>query len=194
MLANDLEVLPRSIARRVRTLGHALSRVQAGLQLLPKRLERGLLDTSSTAWIHQWAGSALDSPSTTSEAMTATIVWQENAWLVSEVPPVWHGALLLLHLPVLRDFWRKELRAARYERLRHVLPKVWAMDPTTLPPGAVIAGLGITNWHDLSKLEAKGRHFEIKGELGLVIEQTRWKADGSLTLTWNTSDDGRIDL
>jgi hypothetical protein len=194
MPANDLEVLPRSIARRVRTLGHALSRVQAGLQLLPKRLERGLLDTSSTAWIHQWAGSALDSPSTTSEAMTATIVWQENAWLVSEVPPVWHGALLLLHLPVLRDFWRKELRAARYERLRHVLPKVWAMDPTTLPPGAVIAGLGITNWHDLSKLEAKGRHFEIKGELGLVIEQTRWKADGSLTLTWKVSDDGRIDL
>jgi hypothetical protein len=107
---------------------------------------------------------------------------------------VWHGAVLLLHLPVLRDFWRKELRAARYERLRHVLPKVWAMDPTTLPPGAVIAGLGITNWHDLSKLEAKGRHFEIKGELGLVIEQTRWKADGSLTLTWNTSGDGRIDL
>ncbi|MFZ4593585.1 MAG: hypothetical protein ACOYOF_04970 [Verrucomicrobiaceae bacterium] len=194
MPANDLEVLPRSIARRVRTLGHALSRVQAGLQLMPKRLERGLLDASSTAWIYQWAGSALDSPSTTSEALTATIVWQENAWLVSEVPPVLHGALLLLHLPVLRDFWRKELRAARYERLRHVLPKVWAMDPTTLPPGAVIAGLGITNWHDLSKLEAKGRHFEIKGELGLVIEQTRWKADGSLTLTWKVSDDGRIDL
>jgi len=194
MPANDLEVLPRSIARRVRTLGHALSRVQAGLQLMPKRLERGLLDASSTAWIYQWAGSALDSPSTTSEALTATIVWQENAWLVSEVPPVLHGALLLLHLPVLRDFWRKELRAARYEHLRRVLPKVWAMDPTPLPPGAVIAGLGITNWHDLSKLEAKGRHFEIKGELGLVIEQTRWKADGSLTLTWKVSDDGRIDL
>jgi len=194
MPANDLEVLPRSIARRVRTLGHALSRVQAGLQLMPKRLERGLLDASSTAWIYQWAGSALDSPSTTSEALTATIVWQENAWLVSEVPPVLHGALLLLHLPVLRDFWRKELRAARYEHLRRVLPKVWAMDPTPLPPGAVIAGLGITNWHDLSKLEAKGRHFEIKRELGLVIEQTRWKADGSLTLTWKVSDDGRIDL
>jgi len=194
MPANDLEVLPRSIARRVRTLGHALSRVQAGLQLLPKRLERGLLDTSSTAWVNQWAGTALASPSTAGKALTATIVWQENAWLVSEVPPVWHGALLLLHLPVLRDFWRKELRAARYERLRRVLPKVWAMDPTPLPPGAVIAGLGITSWHDLSELEAKGRHFEIKSELGLVIEQPGWKGDGSLTLTWKTSDDGRVDL
>ena len=68
------------------------------------------------------------------------------------------------------------------------------MDPTPLPPGAVIAGLGITNWHDLSKLEAKGRHFEIKGELGLVIEQPGWKGDGSLTLTWKTSNDGRVDL
>lgn len=192
----DLEPLPRTIARRVRTLGHALSRVQKALLILPKRLERGLLDASSTAWIHQWAGPTLNQPAMNGETLKATIAWQDHAWQVSELPPEWMGALLLLHLPVLRDFWRRELREMRYERLRRVLPKVWARDTTPLPPGSVIAGLGIKSWEDLPRLEAKGRHFETRALDGqpLVIEQPQLVPDGRLTLTWREGDDGRVDL
>lgn len=192
MPVSELEPLPHSVARRVRTLGHALVRLQAALQLLPKRLERGLLDASSTAWIHQWAGGVMSRPPSSQEALTATIAWHENAWLVCEVPPVWHGALLLLHLPVLRDFWRKELRAARYERLRRVLPQVWARDPNPLPPGAVMGGLGITSWDELPKLEASGRRFQFSDRW--VIEQPTMRAQTTLTLSWQAKEDGRIDL
>ena len=196
MPVTDLEHLPRSIARRVRTLGHALSRVQAALQLLPKRLERGLLDASSTAWIHQWAGPTLNQPAMNGDTLKATVAWQDHAWQVSELPPEWVGALLLLHLPVLRDFWRRELREMRYERLCRVLPKVWARDPTPLPPGSVIAGLGIKSWEELPRLEAKGRRFETLALGGneLVIEQPQLAPAGTLTLTWHQGDDGRVDL
>ena len=196
MQATDLEALPRTIARRVRTLGHALSRVQAALQILPKRLERGLLDTSATAWIHQWAGPALQQPVAQGETLKATVAWQDHAWQVCELPPEWTGVLLLLHLPVLRDFWRRELREMRYERLRRVLPKVWARDTTPLPPGTVIAGLGIKSWDDLPRLEAKGRRFETLALDGqeLVIEQPPLEPEGKLTLVWNHYPDGRVDL
>lgn len=211
MPVSDLENLPRPIARRLRTLGHALTRVEAALRLLPKRLERGLLDATSTAWIQQWAGGVLGQghgqgqPSLASdEVLKATIAWQEQAWLVSELPPAWHGALLLLHLPVLRDFWRKELRAARYERLKRVLPKVWAKDPAPLPPGAVIAGLDIASWEDLPRLEAKGRTFvesaskassEADPERTLVMEKPLIPASAEqLTLAWQREENGRVGL
>jgi len=196
MQATDLEALPRTIARRVRTLGHALTRVQHALQLLPKRLERGLVDASATAWIHQWAGPVLNQPAANGDVLKATVAWQDHAWLVSELPPEWTGALLLLHLPVLRDFWRRELREMRYERLRRVLPKVWARDTTVLPPGSVIAGLGIKSWDDLPRLEAKGRRFETIALHGkpLVIEQPQLVPEGTLTLAWSHYPDGRVDL
>lgn len=196
MHVTDLETLPRTVARRVRTLGHALTRIQHALQLLPKRLERGLLDTSATAWIHQWAGPTLNQPVANGEALKATIAWQDHAWLVSELPPEWTGALLLLHLPVLRDFWRRELREMRYERLRRVLPKVWARDTTPLPQGSVIAGLGLKSWDDLPRLEAQGRRFETitLGDRVLITEQPQLEPDGTLTLAWSQHSDGRVDL
>ena len=68
--------------------------------------------------------------------------------------PTWQA---LLHLPALRDFWTAELRASHHAHLLQVIPHAWCMDPTPLPPGSVIAGLGITSWDGLERIESARR-------------------------------------
>lgn len=67
------------------------------------------------------------------------------------IAPHWAA---LLHLPALRGHWQSHLRAAHGEHLRERWPQAWLLDPTPLPPGAVIAGLGITGWDQLRETGA----------------------------------------
>ena len=165
-------LIPPSLQRRVRTLGHGLYRLSEAWQLLAVRLDRGLLDEATTAWIRQWCGDDLARPLPlpVDSALAAEIIWSGKAWQVAvvagaqdadgESADVWASALMLLHLPVLRSFWGRALRVQRFSWMAKALPRVWALDSQTLRPGAVVAGLGIPSWQDLPRVMAAGRIFE----------------------------------
>jgi hypothetical protein len=72
--------------------------------------------------------------------------------------PLW---LALLRLRPLRELWERELRRATLESLLDLLPDAWMLDPTPLPPGAVIPRLELASWQDLARLRSSGRRFVI---------------------------------
>jgi len=77
------------------------------------------------------------------------------------------SAFALLHHPVLRSFWRRELDEDTWLNLTAVLPRTWLLDPAPVPPQATIPGLSIgdraiANWRDLLSATQKERHFVIK--------------------------------
>lgn len=170
----SLEALPRPVRRRVRTLGHALTRLRAGLQLLHQQAARGTLVAAFPVdWLQLWAGDRLAEPLPlpVDSHNGLSITWDEEAWQV--VAPLaadagaaafstdWLVALLLLQLPALKGFWQRALRTQRFSLLRKVLPRVWPLDLSPLPAGTTISGLGLTHWRDLPRLLAQGRSFEL---------------------------------
>lgn len=75
-------------------------------------------------------------------------VWDEEMGWANEA--IWPA---LLRLPALNEFWRQHLRGNVLETLLKVLPQAWLMEKEPLPPGAVIAGLEISDWGQLEKVE-----------------------------------------
>ncbi|CUQ65161.1 conserved protein of unknown function [Candidatus Nitrospira inopinata] len=102
------------------------------------------------------------------------------------------SAFALLHHPVLRSYWDKQLGADCFLHLRTVMPRTWILDPAPIPPTAVIADLyvgerPVSDWTDLEAATQKERHFVIKpsgfselawGSRGVSIghdlSQTEW--------------------
>ena len=77
------------------------------------------------------------------------------------------SAFALLHHPMLRPFWEKELGADCLLHLRAVMPKTWLLDPAPLPAIATIPDLhvgtrAVANWAALESATQKERHFVIK--------------------------------
>ena len=77
------------------------------------------------------------------------------------------SAFALLHHPILRPYWKKELGEDCFLHLTTIMPRTWILDPTTLPPTATIPGLSlgeraVANWADLETATQKERHFVIK--------------------------------
>lgn len=76
-------------------------------------------------------------------------------------------SLALLHQPVLADFWEKELGKEGFNQLKQWVPQGWIVDPTPLPPQAVIANLTfgskfIQNFQQLKTLSQKERELVLK--------------------------------
>jgi hypothetical protein len=76
-------------------------------------------------------------------------------------------AFALLHHPVLRPFWRKELGEETFGLLTNLMPRTWILDPRPLPPQAIIpdlslAGRAVAGWHDLAGATQKERRFVVK--------------------------------
>lgn len=72
----------------------------------------------------------------------------------------------LFHHPVLKPFWKKELKEY-YDFLLPMIPKTWVMDSAVLPPSAVISDLTIDgepvqSYLALKDLSQKGRQWVIK--------------------------------
>ena len=92
--------------------------------------------------------------------------------LVSITPPYKPAleeklAFALLHHPILRLFWEKELGADCLLHLTTIMPKTWLLDPAPLPAIATIPDLHIgnrpvANWAELEKATQKERQFVIK--------------------------------
>ena len=62
----------------------------------------------------------------------------------------------------LQKFWRRELRASHWLKLKSLIPQTWVIDPAPVPHHAVIPGLGIQDWRELNKFSQRQREFVVK--------------------------------
>ena len=62
----------------------------------------------------------------------------------------------------LAGFWRQELGAGFFERLKRHVPYTWSVDPTPLPPHAAYPGLELTDWQQLKTLSQRERDLILK--------------------------------
>jgi hypothetical protein len=62
----------------------------------------------------------------------------------------------------LQSFWRQELGENFSARLKKLVPYTWIVDPTPLPPQAVIPELNLTDWRQLKTLSQKERELILK--------------------------------
>jgi hypothetical protein len=67
-----------------------------------------------------------------------------------------------LWMEQLRPFWREHLGDDNLTALRQVFPYTWIVDPTSLPPHAVIPELGIHDWREMAKFSQKQRELVLK--------------------------------
>ncbi len=76
-------------------------------------------------------------------------------------------AFALLHHPILSPFWRRELGESTWTILRRVMPQTWILDPSPVPPSAVIPGLQVgeqplSDWRPLAAAGQKDRRYVVK--------------------------------
>jgi hypothetical protein len=87
-------------------------------------------------------------------------------------PPVRHFqeeklALALFHHHRLRDYWVEHLSKRSLALLGSLIPQSWILDPSPLPPGAVLngpalGGRSLTDWRELALASQKERDLIIK--------------------------------
>lgn len=147
--------------KALRPFGHELVRWRHASGALQQRWRKGRLPAPLTEFLERW----MPRQAVAEEMPEAFEVRLGDDRLHVEGPlsavadPRWQA---LLRLPALRDFWVAELRAAHLAHLLEMVPPVWCMDGAPLPPGAVIAGLGIHDWRQLPELVAAGRRLEVE--------------------------------
>jgi hypothetical protein len=76
-------------------------------------------------------------------------------------------AFALLQHPSLESRWRRELGHEAFDRLFHLFPETWILDPRPLPPQAVIHDLVVDGrplhaWSQLYRLSKSERQFVVK--------------------------------
>ncbi len=76
-------------------------------------------------------------------------------------------SLALFHHHLLTDYWAEALSARTLKLLRTLIPASWVMDPSPLPPGAVldgprVGGRSLNQWRDLIGASQKERDLIIK--------------------------------
>ena len=68
----------------------------------------------------------------------------------------------LFWLRPLREFWRRELSERHFLALQKAIPYTWLVDPTPLPPHAVLPGLDAHDWSEVAALSQKERELILK--------------------------------
>lgn len=98
------------------------------------------------------AGPLLDAVAAGTVSMTAPPKpWlEEKAWLA------------LFWLRPLRDLWRRELSENQQRRLEKIIPYSWLVDPTPLPPHAVLPRLDVNAWDEVAAFSQKERELVLK--------------------------------
>ena len=62
----------------------------------------------------------------------------------------------------LQKFWRRELRASHWSKLKSLIPHTWVIDPAPVPHHAVIPGLEIQDWREMKKFSQRQREYVLK--------------------------------
>lgn len=73
----------------------------------------------------------------------------------------------LFHHHLLADYWKEALPGRSLKKLRKLMPQSWVVDPTPLPPGAVLdgppaAGRPLAAWGQLAEASQKERDLILK--------------------------------
>lgn len=68
----------------------------------------------------------------------------------------------LFWLRPLREFWRRELSERQFLKLQEVIPYTWLVDPTPLPPTAVLPQLEVNDWEEVGAFSQKQRELILK--------------------------------
>ncbi|MCH8540611.1 MAG: hypothetical protein LAT58_07550 [Opitutales bacterium] len=98
-----------------------------------------------------------------------------NAWEKGEValspPPKTYQeeklTLALFHHHLLGEYWKDHLPRSSRKTLSRLIPRSWVIDPTPLPPGAILDGPTAQNrplhqWEDLTQASQKERNLILK--------------------------------
>jgi hypothetical protein len=86
----------------------------------------------------------------------------------------------LLRMKPLQSFWELEMRTNHYQTMKDVLPDAWVLDPTPIPPGAVIPRLEISDWGDIEPLRSCSSSF---------ILSDAWKLGAETSLSGSVSNE-----
>jgi hypothetical protein len=70
--------------------------------------------------------------------------------------------LALFWLKPLQQFWRQELGDRYYRDLQKIIPQGWVVEPTELPPTAVLPGLEAHSWNEVAAFSQKERELVLK--------------------------------
>ncbi|MDR1191003.1 MAG: hypothetical protein LBK60_04965 [Verrucomicrobiales bacterium] len=70
--------------------------------------------------------------------------------------------LALFWLKPLRQFWRQELGDRYWRDLQKIIPPSWVVEPTELPPTAVLPGLEAHSWREVAAFSQKERALVLK--------------------------------
>ena len=106
-------------------------------------------------------------------------------------------AFALVHHPMLEPFWKKVLAHETLDLLKRLMPQTWVLDPSPLPPTAIIPGLevsgrAVSDWHDLEATTQKERQYVIKpsgfselawGSRGVFVGHDMPQSEWSTALT-----------
>ena len=185
---------PVSMVKALPTLGHAVvDWWEHGLAILKALAKHPEREPALSALVSKAVAACDGVPSsllrTAGEALELEVSWgADEAWWITDVSSTtktqFHLQCWLLQLPALRLHWEKRMRSARLEMLKRIVPGAWWPQPeASVPPGAVIAGLGVTSWASADELpqvsrDPSGMMFEIKPATSHRTERYQRSAAG----------------
>ncbi len=190
----DVPPLPEDhpARRALAPLGYEASRWLDAMTLLQTRWRKQVFAPPLQAFLDRWL--PRDPVGSLAEVFELGLEgdWLNAAPLPSLLDPRWQA---LLHLPALRAFWIAGLRAAHAEHLQASVTPAWCLDPAPLPPGSVIAGLGIGSWHELPALRAQGEQLaEVPVGSDLVLRREPPPGAERFGARYRRREDGKIVL
>jgi len=179
-----MDQLPRLQREAVESAGYRLTRWMAAREVLQARVTKGRMAGALGDFLTHWLALA-PALEAVEELWLSFDHAQEQLKLGGGGTTLATSALehALLHLPALRSFWSQELRQQHFAALRALVPQAWLLDPASVPPGAVIQGLGTVSWEQTQW--RLGQDVEIQDSKGLVLKEwppTLAAQDSILTL------------
>ena len=90
--------------------------------------------------------------------------WQPGLPLTAPLKPYLEEKLwlALFWSRPLQEFWRQEIGEKGQKLLQRIIPYSWVLDPTPLPPYAVIPELNIQSWSEMERFSQKQRDLVLK--------------------------------
>lgn len=162
----QLADFPTAAKNAISSLGYRLARWQTAREVLAHRWEKKRLPHALQCFLDKW----MPSLETTMVVLEAQLEGNEDDfWVIEGGLASFAAERALLHLPALRMFWCQELRQSHWDALRRAVPQAWFADEEPIPPGAVIAGLGVRDWN-------KAQETLRRGNLLLRVKKPSWVA------------------
>ena len=165
-----MEQLPRPQREAVESAGYRVMRWLAAREVLQARVTKGRVAGALGEFLTHWLALA-PAPEAGEELWLSFDHTPDQLKLAGGSATLATSALehALLHLPALRSFWSQELRQQHFMALRALVPQAWLLDAASVPPGAVIQGLGTVSWEQTQR--TLGQDLEIRDAKGRVHQE-----------------------